>query len=247
MKTAINSVLPALLLIFSTTMFASAQAGDALPTADDVVAKMVQQDAWRKAQLDGYTATRHYIAVNKQRKAEMLVGVTCTGDGEKQFTILSEDGSRAIRKHVFHPMLKEETEASRRGASNSIHITPDNYQFQLIGKDVIDERPTYLLRITPKEDNKYLIDGKIWVDTTDFSIVRVEGSPARNPSFWIHSVHFVHTYQKVGPFWLAASTHSVSEVRIFGEADLTIDNLDYTLHTPDDRLTKSNYLARLTR
>jgi hypothetical protein len=232
-------------MAFSVATFSAAQTGDALPTTDDVVTKMLQQDALRKAQLSGYTATRHYIAVNKQRKAEMLVGLTCTSDGKKQFTILSEEGSSAIRKHVFYKMLAEETEASTNG--NNTHITPDNYKFELIGKDVINERPAYVLRITPKDDNKYLIDGKTWVDATDFSIVRIEGSPAQNPSFWVHSVHFVHTYKKVGSFWFADSTHSVSEIRIFGEADLSIDNLDYTLIPPDNRTTKTDYLARLTR
>ena len=247
MKTAMNSMLSAILMMFSMASSASAQTGDAPPTADDVIARMIQQDALRKAQLNGYTATRHYMVVNQQHRAEMLVVVRCTGDGEKQFTILSEDGSSSIRKHVFYRMLKEESDASSRDSSNSTHITPDNYRFQLIGKEILDGRPTYSLQITPKADNKYLIDGKIWVDAADYSIVRIEGQPAQNPSFWIRSVHFVHTYQKVGPFWFAASTHSISEIRVFGEADLTIENLDYTLIPPASRLTQADYLARLAR
>ena len=245
MKIAINSMIVGLSIVLSAAGFATAQTGDVLPNADDVVAKMVQQDAQRKSQLSGYTATRHYVAVNEERKAEMLVKVTCTSDGAKHFTILSEDGSSTIRRHVFYKMLKEETEASSRSTSNSTHITPANYEFQLIGKDVINERPTYLLHITPKEDNKYLIDGKIWVDATDYSIVRIEGSPAHNPSFWTRNVHFVHTYQKVGPFWFAASTHSVSEIRIFGDAELTIQNSDYTLSPPDSNTAKADFPARL--
>jgi hypothetical protein len=171
--------------------------------------------------------------------------VTCASDGAKQFTILSEDGSSTIRRHVFYKMLREEEEASSRGTSNSTRITPANYEFQLIGKDIINERLAYLLRITPKEDNKYLIDGKIWVDATDYSIVRIEGSPTKNPSFWTRNVHFVHTYQKVGPFWFAASTHSVSEIRIFGDADLTIENSEYTLSPPDTNTANAEFPARL--
>ena len=59
-------------------------------------------------------------------------------------------------------------------------------------------------------------------------MARVEGKPAKNPSFWIHSVHFVHTYSKNGPFWFPASTESVTEVRIFGATSLTIRYFDYT-------------------
>lgn len=247
MKIARNSVILALLLGFLTTAIVTAQTDDPPVTADYIVQRMLQQDALRKSQINGYTATRHYIAVNKQRRAEMLVGITCTSNGEKKFAILSEEGSSAIRKHVFYKMLQEETEASRRDASGSTRITPDNYEFHLIGKEVMDERPAYLFRVTPKSHNKYLIDGRIWVDATDYSIVRIEGSPARNPSFWTHDVHFVHTYQKVGPFWFAASTHSVSEIRIFGEAELTIENSNYTLNPPDNRTAKAEFPAGLAR
>jgi hypothetical protein len=144
-------------------------------------------------------------------------------------------------------MLQEEIEASRRDTSGSTRITPDNYEFHLLGKEVMEERPAYLLRVTPKTHSKYLIDGRIWVDATDYSIVRIEGSPAQDPSFWTHDVHFVHTYQKVGPFWFAASTHSVSEIRIFGEAELTIENSNYTLNRSDNRTAKAEFPAGLAR
>jgi hypothetical protein len=247
MKIIPTSVIVTLSLLFSITGLAAGQTGDALPTADEIVARMVRQDALRKAQLNGYTVTRHYVAVNEQHRAEMLVGVRCASNGEKQFTILSEEGSSTIRSHVFYKMLKEETEASRRETSSSTHITPANYKFQLVGKDLTDGRSSYLLQVTPKDDNRYLIDGKIWVDATDYSIVRVEGIPARNPSFWTHNVHFVHTYEKVGPFWLAASTHSVSEIRVFGEAELTIENSNYALNPPNKLTAEAEYPEGLAR
>lgn len=247
MKIAMNSVILTVLAVFSMAGLATAQTGGALPTAEDVVTKMVQQDALRKAKLNGYTAIRHYIAVNKQHRAEMFVGVACASDGEKRFTILSEEGSSMIRRHVFDRALREEAEASRRNTYDSTRITPANYTFQLVGRDLIGGRPAYVLRVTPKDTSKYLIDGKIWVDGIDYSIVRIEGTPARSPSFWAHDVHFVHTYQKVGAFWLAASTHSESEIRMFGLAYLTIENSNYTLNPPDNHAAKAYFPARLEK
>ncbi len=236
MKTALST----LLIVLSVSAVGAAPSGDALPTTEDVVAQMMQLDKQRHAQLPGYTATRHYLAVNKHRRAEMLVRVACASDGVKRFTIVSEDGSHYIRKHVFYKMLNEEAEASRRDTREGTRITPANYDFQVIGQDALDGRPAYVLSVTPKAQNKYLIDGKIWVDATDYSIVRIEGRPARSPSFWTRSVHFIHTYQKVGPFWLAASTDSVSEIRIFGAAELTIENSGYTLNPPDIQTTDTD-------
>ncbi|MGA7629350.1 MAG: hypothetical protein WCB11_01205 [Terriglobales bacterium] len=234
-----------LAIVLAAATSASAQTGDPLPSAEDVVAKMIQFDGQRQSELTGYTATRHYAAVNKSRHAEMLVRVTCDSSGAKQFNILSEEGSGSIRKHVFHKLLSEETEASRRGTRTSTRLIPDNYNFRMVGQETLETGPAYLLSVVPKTQNKYLIDGKIWVDANDYSIVRIEGQPARNPSFWVRSVHFVHTYQKVGSFWFASSTHTTSEIRIFGDSELTIENSDYTLNPPIDHITEADRQARL--
>jgi outer membrane lipoprotein-sorting protein len=234
-----------LAIMFSVMTVASAQNADPVPSARDVVAKMMQLDAQRQSELTGYTAARRYVAVNKKRREEMLVRVSCDGGGAKQFSILSEEGSSSIRKHVFHKLLSEETEASRHGARNSSRLTPANYDFQVIGQETLETRPAYVLAVSPKTANKYLIDGKIWVDANDYSIVRIEGRPARNPSFWVRSVHFVHTYQKVGQFWFASSTHTTSEIRIFGDSELTIETSDYALNPRIDRPTEANDQARL--
>lgn len=212
------------------TTITSAQSGSPLPSAQDVVAKMMQFDAQRQSELTGYSATRRYVAVNKNRRAEMTVHVECARDGSKQFTVISEDGSGSIRKHVFQKLLSEETEASRRGTRSGTRLIPANYDFQIVGKETLETGPAYALTVSPRTPNKYLIDGKIWIDANDYSIVRIEGQPARNPSFWVHSVHFIHTYLKVGQFWFASSTDTTSEIRIFGNSELTIENVDYRLN-----------------
>jgi outer membrane lipoprotein-sorting protein len=243
----VQRVLSTVAIVFSVFTIASAQTSDPLPLANDVVAKMMQFDAQRQSELKGYTATRRYFAANKKRRAEMVVRVDCDGNGAKQFSIISEEGSASIRKHVFHKLLSEETEASRRGTRNSTRLIPANYDFQVVGQEMLDTGSTYVLAVSPKTATKYLIDGKIWVDANDYSIVRIEGRPARNPSFWVRSVHFVHTYQKVGQFWFASSTHTTSEIRIFGESELTIQNSDYSLIPPVDHATEADSQARLIR
>jgi outer membrane lipoprotein-sorting protein len=222
----------ALAIMLSVTTIASAQTGTPIPSAEDVVAKMTQFDVQRQSQLTGYTAVRHYVVVNNSRRAEMLVHVDCAGDGAKRFSILSEEGSGSIRKHVFQRLLSEEAEASRHGTRNSTRLTPANYDFRFAGQEKLGAGLAYVLVVSPKTANKYLIDGKIWVDANDYSIVRIEGQPARNPSFWVRSVHFVHTYQKVGNFWFASSTDTRSQIRIFGDSELTIENVDYKLNPP---------------
>lgn len=246
-KLIVRLVLPISVVGLFTVTSALSQAGESLPSADDVVARMVRTDAERRSELTGYTALRRYIAVNKDRRAEMVVRVDCSADGSKQFTVISEKGSTSIRKHVFSKMLSEESETSRGENREGSRITPANYNFKVVGEETLDSGPAYVLTITPKKDNKHLIDGKIWVNANDYSIVRIEGQPARNPSFWVHNVHFVHTYQRVGQFWFAAATHSTSEVRIFGRSELTIENSDYALNPPHKVTADADSIASLTR
>src|SRR5499425_1427577 len=173
MKSAMNHTFSALLIALSAVTVAAAQASTPLPSVDSVVVKMMEFDARRQSELNGYTAVRRYVAVNKKRRAEMLVRVTCASDGAKQFSILSEQGSGSIRKHVFYKLLNEEAEASRRGTRNTTRLTPENYNFEIVGQETLETGPAYVLQVTPKVDNKYLINGKIWVDARDYAIVKI--------------------------------------------------------------------------
>ena len=101
----------------------------------------------------------------------------------------------------------------------------------MVGTDYVKERPAYVISITPKTPNKYLTQGRIWIDADEYAIVRIEGKPAKNPSFWIKSVHFVHNYEKRGSFWFPVSDRSVTDARIFGSTEVTIEYFDYAPKT----------------
>src|SRR5215468_12738429 len=83
-----------------------------LADADAIVAKMMEHDAERQASLSGYTAMRRYVLDNRSRHADMVVRTTILADGSEQFLVIEENGSGSIRKHVFHRILAEESDAS---------------------------------------------------------------------------------------------------------------------------------------
>lgn len=203
----------------------------ALLSADEIVAKMVQRDAARRSALEGYTSVRRYLLENMKynKQAYMLVRMIQRKDGSKHFEIVSSSGWSAARKHVFPKLLEAETEASQPGSDDS-RFKPENYFFSMLGAEDVDGRKAYVIGATPKRQEKYLMRGTIWVDAEDFAIVRMEGVPAKTPSFWIKNIKFAHKYQKHGQFWLAASDNSVSDGRVFGPTELRIDYLDYVLH-----------------
>jgi hypothetical protein len=215
-----------------TVIVADAPNASGLPSADEIVAKMVQRDDERRSQLHGYTGVRRYVLENVKhhKQAEMLVRMVYRKDGSKEFDVISSSGWGGARKHIFPRLLEAETEASRPGSGEDSRITPLNYSFTTLRTDEVGGRKAYVIEVIPKKDKKYLMRGTIWLDAEDFAIVRIEGEPAKNPSFWIKKVKFEHKYEKHGPFWLAESDTSLSDVRIFGSTELRIDYFDYIVN-----------------
>jgi hypothetical protein len=80
----------------------------------------------------------------------------------------------------------------------------------------------WVLRVTPKVNNKFTYRGKVWVSEDDYATVKIQGEPAKNPSWWINHASFESVYLRRGNVWLPATNVSSSHVRIGGEATLTI-------------------------
>jgi hypothetical protein len=217
------------LLLLATAMTAQ-DSGQQLPSANEVVAKMLEHDNRRQAALHGYTAARRYLLENSRhhKRAEMVVRMRCLDNGSKEFQTVSATGWGTARNHVFPKLLESESEASLPEVRDRSRITPENYSFEMVARDYINGRPAYVIAIAPKTPNKYLVQGRIWVDVDEYAIVRIEGKPAKSPSFWIKSVQFVHTYQKSGLFWFPVSDRSVTDVRILGATEVTIEYFDYS-------------------
>ena len=222
------------LLVFTAMAFAMPANDNPLPSPDVLVARMLASNARRQRQLPGYRGMRRYVLENDRmnKHAEMLVRVEGDEDETKHFEVVSEEGWKGARKHVLQRMLATESEASSPEARLKARLSPDNYEFQLAGTELLGDRMAYVIDVVPRRHEERLIEGRIWIDAQDYALARVEGKPAKNPSFWTSSVHFAHTYQKSGQFWFPASTESVTEVRIFGSTNLTIQYFDYTPSLP---------------
>ncbi len=202
------------------------------PTADEVIAQVIERDHARQASIGAYSVTSKYVLQNKGRHAEMVVRWTRQANGVKEFVIISEQGDGGVRNHVFHRLLEAEVEASRPEQQAETRITPDNYSFRLAGTEKVEGHEAFVIELEPKTQNKYLTRGRIWVDTCDFAVVRVEGAPAHKVSFWTKDVNFVQTFEKNGAWWVPASNHSLTDARLFGLADLTIEYSDYEFAKP---------------
>ncbi len=161
------------------------------------------------------------------KHAEIVVRVDCGADGIKHFELVSQEGWKGAYKHVVSKMLASEAEASQSEVKLRTRLTLDNYDFHMVRTALLGDRMAYVLDLVPRRDEERLIKGQAWIDAQDYAVVRIEGEPARDPSFWVRSVHFVHTYRKSGQLWFPETTLSTTAVRIFGDTTLNIHYFDY--------------------
>ncbi|HYM75303.1 MAG TPA: hypothetical protein VE377_04925 [Candidatus Dormibacteraeota bacterium] len=211
----------------------AAPAQDPRLTVQQVVTNLEQRNAQRAAALQQFEGKRvyrmQYRGFPSDRDAEMVVKVSFRAPNSKEFTVVSQTGSKFLIDHIFKKLLEGEQEAAKGDNRSETALTRQNYDFELAGYEATPRGAQYILKLLPKTKNKFLYRGKIWVDATDFAVVRIEGEPGKNPSIWIKKTDVSHRYVKVDDFWLPAENHTESVIRLGGKATLSIEYQDYKI------------------
>jgi len=201
--------------------------------AEQIVRRLQESNAERTAALDQFNGTRvyhlQYRGFPSDRDAEMVVNVTYDAPDAKKFSVVSESGPKFVIDHVFKKLLEGEQEAANEENRRNSALTTENYDFTSAGYETTRDGAEYVLNLLPKTKNKFLYRGKIWVDAKDFAVVRIEGEPAKNPSWWIKNTEVKHRYVKVNDFWLPAENYTESVIRLGGRATLSIEYKDYKI------------------
>ncbi len=200
-------------------------------TSEQVVNNLVRRNLERAQALAGYQGTRvyrlEYQGFPGSRTAEMVVDVSYKSPETKEFTVRTETGSKLIIDRVFKKLMQSEKEALTQENQSRVALNQDNYSFALAGQENAPAGSFYILSVEPRTKNKLLYRGRVWIDAQDFAVARIEGEPAKNPSFWTKDTKIEQVYSKVGNFWLPVSNRSTSTIRLGGRANLTIDYKDY--------------------
>lgn len=207
-------------------------AGGAIrPTAPEIVSRMLEKNQERLTALEHYESERtyrvDYAGTGGQHHAEIQVHAEYTGPDRKRLTVVSESGSKFLCEKVLRKLVAGEQEATAQSNRKQTSLGPDNYRTELVGEDEVATAAgavrTWVLRVTPKVDNKFTYRGKVWVSQDDYAVVRIQGEPAKNPSWWLNHSSFESNYVRRGDVWLPAKNVSSSHVRIGGEATMTIE------------------------
>lgn len=184
-----------------------------------------------------YTVTREYRLYEEQEqqpKSDVIADVSFVPPDRQTYTIEQSEGiSRglAIVRHVLdaeaHAMAKPNAPAA---------ITRRNYDFKLVGEEVRDGQPCWVIELDPKREDKMLIRGKAWVDKETYLIHTIQGQLAKSPSWWLKSVNTRIDFGSAAGMWLQTQSRADADVRIFGMHTFTSQALK--LQTEDQVATR---------
>jgi hypothetical protein len=160
----------------------------------------------------------------------MEVSTTYLKDKGKTYKIVSEAGSRTGR-FVLKKILQNEEQISHGDERNDLLITTRNYDMSLPDSAVheLDKRDCLVLQIKAKRSSPYLLDGKIWVDATNYHVVRVEGTAAAASALTGRPT-IERDYTDVDGVPVAIHARSVSNQLLLGETVLNIKYENYRLN-----------------
>jgi len=212
-----------------------------------IVSSLEATEQRKQNDLQSYSSVRRYVLKNERFKqdAEMMVRMDYDAQKGKRFEILSERGTEGFSRRLLKKVLDGEADVSRTQAKELSKVTSQNYDFRLLGTEYQGGQHCYLLEIKPKLKSKYLLNGKVWVNSSDFQLVRMEGRTAASLSFWVGKPYIVYDFQKVGDFWLAARNQAVADARFIGTIQLTIEVQGYELQPGHETKLALEKLPRL--
>ncbi|MGA3082776.1 MAG: hypothetical protein ABSD44_15600 [Terracidiphilus sp.] len=186
-------------------------------------------------QVASYTVTEHYAVYRggytTHPAAEMTVRTDYRKPTGKSYTIVAQSGSSIIRKLVLGAILDREKEINLPGYREGSWLTSANYEMKLKpgGAQPLDGRECLALAISPRRKAPNLIEGTVWVDAKDGSIVGIEGTASQSPSVFSGPAQVARQYANVSGFAMATHARAVSDSFLFGRTTILIDYRDYQI------------------
>jgi hypothetical protein len=185
----------------------------------------------------GYTVTESYKLFRgsdfDHPAAEMIVQTTYARETGKSYKIISEDGSHILRSAVFSSLLDDERRINLPGNVEASWLISANYEMHLQpgGPRALNGRLCYALTIHPRLKAPNLIEGTVWVDERDYSIVKIEGRSSKSASWITAPSDVMRVYEPIDGFAMATHAKAVTESDLFGPTTVTIDYTHYKIGT----------------
>jgi hypothetical protein len=228
-----SPVLVFLVTVASSSQMPSSTAELKSPDLNLILQRLEDIQHRDPAQSRPYEVTREYKVFrgyDKGPTSEVTAQIIFVPPDMKTYKITQARGN-SIGQKIVREFLDRETDSAKKRHGSEISRT--NYDFVFLRQENFGVGPEYVLRIAPKRKDKCLLSGQIWVDASTFRIRRIEGVPAKSPSFWIRDIHITLQYAQLGGMWVPISFDAIGKVLLLGQYTLAGLNI----RAPDPQST----------
>jgi hypothetical protein len=135
-----------------------------------------------------------------------------------------------MRTVILDKVLEGEREMARADTRESIWLTSANYEMRPEpGTVAMNGRQCLIVDLKARRKSPHLFTGKLWVDASDFSVLRLQGIPAQNVSVFIGQISVLRDYARIDGFSMATHTEAHSHSFLLGDTVMKIDYTDYQI------------------
>lgn len=222
-------------VVLAAVSLTMAAAPGQAPDATTIIRSVDASVAFRAENVLGFTDTEHYAVFRGGDETHPAAEMTATdhyikGVG-KSYTILSQSGSSIILRFGLKPLLDNEQTINLPGNVEKSWFVTANYDMKLkLGGTVnLNGRACNAIAITAKRKASNAIDGTLWADARDGSIVQIDGTATEAASMFSGPAHMMRQYANVDGFPMAIHARAESDSGLFGHTVVIIDYSNYQL------------------
>src|SRR5262252_567511 len=140
-------------------------------------------------------------------------------------------GDKFVKNNVITRLLQSEVDHVQKDDTSLTALTLANYKFSSKGTSQVNGRTVHDFQVKPRKKRAGMFRGHVYLDAYTGSLVRVEGSVVKSPSFFIRKIDFIQDYADVGAFTFPIHMHSEALARMIGRAIVDIYQQDYRPET----------------
>jgi hypothetical protein len=147
--------------------------------------------------------------------------------GKPEYQVLQSDGDKTVKQQVIVRYLSADVQAAQIPSADTA-ITTANYKFHYKGTAKLGDATAYVFQISPRHKREGLIKGELWLDAETGTAIRQTGYFVKKPSIFVKRMEVTRDVKLEAGRAQLRVTHLSVDVRIFGRAELTIEEQPYT-------------------
>jgi len=213
------------LLGFSVTALAAGP----VPSVETIISRASEATTQSYIRLRPFKVVRSYQLFGKELQttsSEVVAHIAYAPPDVSHYTIQKVSGA-GLGVVLVRKVLESERDVLTHRESSAFSTA--NYEFKFLREDTLEDRPCYILELLPRRKDSRLLRGTIWIDARSYLISRVEGEPAKSPSWWARDIHIVLEFHVVNGMWIQTALESTANIRVFGRHTMVARDMSYEI------------------